>query len=441
MAIGDKGYQMMQSGDIVLQSDFTRWLRDMWNWVKDTLGIKAKQGVRVEDMTLDDFTKNAVKQLTSGRKIDASGESTGSRYQAADISDTKDERLDKLRAQKPVVIGDAYKGKYELTRDSVKQWMLDNLRGKDYIIDDTGERVGITKMGVKKVTFHSMENDAYLKSVAYIPELLKRAIFIEEAPNEKGNDRFEKYRYYVVGTKIDGEDYTMRIVVGVEHNGHKYYDQYLSRIEKGSLLDYLSTNSFKTKSAEAVSSSSVAGVKDTKLLSILQNNSANTDENFSGTRFQVAPERAIEQADKVSQFIKDVLDRKHNRRVMYIGLSERANKLAERGIGHKIYSHKITEDEVRHINKEHGENGNKNGANSIPLSKDDIALLPYIMGAPDRVVKGSMKSNGAKSIRYIKELRNGEVLVVEQEGTFDDKDMEAITMWAENKKKVSPLMC
>ena len=59
------------------------------------------------------------------------------------------------------------------------------------------------------------------------------------------------------------------------------------------------------------------------------------------------------------------------------------------------------------------------------------------MAAPDRVEKGSTKADGTESIRYYKNLGNGYIVVVEQEGRFDVGDMEAITMWAErtdNKK-------
>ncbi|MFA5619022.1 MAG: hypothetical protein WDA08_01805 [Weeksellaceae bacterium] len=52
-------------------------------------------------------------------------------------------------------------------------------------------------------------------------------------------------------------------------------------------------------------------------------------------------------------------------------------------------------------------------------------------------VKGSTKADGTESIRNYKNLGNGYIVVVEQEGRFDVGEMEAITMWAErtdNKK-------
>lgn len=145
----------------------------------------------------------------------------------------------------------------------------------------------------------------------------------------------------------------------------------------------------------------------------------------------------IEKADQTSQFIKDVLDGKVKDGKASIEIPERANRLAEKKLGHKIKTHSISANEVRHINKNHGTKGKKNTENSIPLRNEDIALLPYIMAAPDRVEKGSTKADGTESIRYYKNLGNGYIVVVEQEGRFDVGEMEAITMWAErtdNKK-------
>ena len=145
----------------------------------------------------------------------------------------------------------------------------------------------------------------------------------------------------------------------------------------------------------------------------------------------------IEKADQASQFIKDVLDGKVKDGKASSEIPERANRLAEKKLGHKIKTHSISANEVRHINKNHGVNGKKNTENSIPLRNEDIALLPYIMAAPDRVEKGSTKADGTESIRYYKNLGNGYIVVVEQEGRFDVGDMEAIPTCAErpdNKK-------
>lgn len=178
---------------------------------------------------------------------------------------TKVERLRKLRESTPVTItGEEYKGKYELNRDSAKQWIKDNLRGT-YVNEDTGDKIEIRKDGAQKVTSHSMGNEAHLKSLVAIPQMIENSIFIDELPNEKGNGKYDSYRYYVCGLKIGGVDYTVKITVGVK-GGSKYYDHSLTEIEKGNLLDNIDALSTTFDNQ----GNAFSGIKDTKLLSILQ---------------------------------------------------------------------------------------------------------------------------------------------------------------------------
>lgn len=182
------------------------------------------------------------------------------------LESLKEERIEKLRESKPVeIMGNEYKGKYELNRESAKEWLKNNLRG-EYRIKDTGETVELRKDGIQKVTSHSMGNEAHLKSLAAIPQMIENSIFIDEVPNEKNNGKYDRYRYYVCGLKIGGEDYTAKITIGVK-GGYKYYDHSLTQIEKGSLLDNIDALS-TTYDDKGTTLSSVG--KDSRLLSILQ---------------------------------------------------------------------------------------------------------------------------------------------------------------------------
>ncbi|MBS1782706.1 MAG: hypothetical protein JSS78_06550 [Bacteroidetes bacterium] len=143
------------------------------------------------------------------------------------------------------------------------------------------------------------------------------------------------------------------------------------------------------------------------------------------------------QVAKASQFIKDVLDGKIKDGKASIEIPESANRAAEKVLGHKINSHRIKADEVRHINNMHGIDGEKLQKNSIPLTKEDIALAPYIMGSPDRVVKGNPTTKGAESVRYYKDLENGYVVVVEREVSAGNTNMENVTMWAEKSRSTN----
>ena len=225
-------------------------LRKFWKSVADFLHIHYKSAEEVADRVMKDLLN---------------GVDPGKHFNSR-MDESKSERIEKLRESKPVEItGDEYKGKYELNRESAKEWLKNNLRG-EYRIKDTGETVELRKDGIQKVTSHSMGNEAHLKSLAAIPQMIENSIFIDEVPNEKNNGKYDRYRYYVCGLKIGGEDYTAKITIGVK-GGYKYYDHSLTQIEKGSLLDNIDALS-TTYDDKGTTLSSVG--KDSRLLSILQ---------------------------------------------------------------------------------------------------------------------------------------------------------------------------
>lgn len=138
-------------------------------------------------------------------------------------------RIEKLRKSKSVVRKDGeYKGRYELNSRSAEDYVITSLRG-EYKNNDTGDVIKITRAS-RKVAHHDAENYVHLMSIAYIPEMIENAVFIEKSPNGKGS-KFDSYRYHVVGLKIDGVHYTAKLVVGSK-NGESYYDHSLTEIEK-----------------------------------------------------------------------------------------------------------------------------------------------------------------------------------------------------------------
>ena len=174
-------------------------------------------------------------------------------------------RIQKL-IDAPSISLSEYAGQYELTRDSARSWIKNNIEGKSFTIDDTGDVVRIGKVGRKKVTSHGYENDVHLKSIASIPAMLKNATFIDESPKEKTGARYRSFRYYVVGVKMDGVDYTAKLVVGVASDGSLYYDHSLTQIEKGVLSRLALENQPRTQDHQ----NAPDGIKDTRLFSLLQ---------------------------------------------------------------------------------------------------------------------------------------------------------------------------
>lgn len=187
----------------------------------------------------------------------------------------KAERIEKLRNSEPIVV--EYNGEYELNRKSAKDWAKKNIRG-EYVNLDTQDKVAVSGVGIDEVLSHGEREEEHLKSIIAIPQMIKNSIFIEERGKEHENSRYERYKYYVCGLKIDGVDYTAKIVIGVK-NGISYYDHQLTRIEKGRLIDSLNELSNPVANNQA---SKIDG-KDKKLFSILQINPQENAENVQNS--------------------------------------------------------------------------------------------------------------------------------------------------------------
>ena len=257
---------------------FKEWVIGMWNKVRGRTEYADRSFYQaLGSMSHEEIGNRLFDLVTSGKQIfeaSRAKEKIMSEIPSRNhiISNEKEIRLNKLRNSDPVVMsGDEYLGNYELNRDSAKKWMKDNLRG-EYIIQDTGEKISVVRSGIDKVTSHSMGNEAHLKSLYAVPKMLEKSIFIEEEAAGKPNAKYPTYRYYVVGMKIGGEDYTAKITIGVDENGNKFYDHSLTEIEKTKLVDLLNRPAVGFISTGDVPYPSVTGIKDTKFLSILQNN-------------------------------------------------------------------------------------------------------------------------------------------------------------------------
>lgn len=191
---------------------------------------------------------------------------------------SKEERIEKLRKSQPIVAEwKDYEGRYELNKESAEKYILNSLRG-NYTNKDTGEEIKISRKSVK-VMHHDVEDEVHLKSVALIPEMLEESIFIEEIKNEKGSGKFDSYRYYVVGLKLDGVDYTAKLVVGVK-GGDAYYDHALTEIEKSDILNQIDLVNAQVYDENTA----LSDIKDKRLISILQTNSKENTEIKLGLR-------------------------------------------------------------------------------------------------------------------------------------------------------------
>lgn len=208
---------------------------------------------------------------TGAKNLDAAEEATtrldnlSVAREMENVYNEKKARIEKLKDSKPVDV--KYNGEYDLNRKPAKDWLKENVRG-EYTNNDTGEKIGISKVGINEVTSHGSKDKVHLKSLIAIPQMIEQSIFIDEIPNTKDHDKYDSYKYYVCGLKIDNVDYIVKLVVGVKGD-NKYYDHRLTEIEKGTLIDNL--NGLSNSVAENQNANISYG-KDTKLQSILQTN-------------------------------------------------------------------------------------------------------------------------------------------------------------------------
>lgn len=140
---------------------------------------------------------------------------------------------------------------------------------------------------------------------------------------------------------------------------------------------------------------------------------------------------------KAASTIKDWLTNNKRGKTFRIELPLRTSRMVREVMGRDFESNNITANGIAHAQKNHGINGTKLNEKSIPLTKEDMELLPYIMTAPDYVRRGSNDSTGRASVRFYKELSNGYVVVAEKEYKNSPDDMETITMWAEKSDKAT----
>ena len=177
----------------------------------------------------------------------------------------KPKRIEKLRTSEPIEVN--FSNDYPLERGAAKKWAKENIKGI-YTNAETKEEISVSNVSIDKITSHGEREEAHLKAIKVIPQMIENSIFVDEVKNEKENGKYDSYRYYVCGLTIDGDSYTAKVVVGVK-NGRRYYDHELTQIEKGELIDSLNGIAKPVAENNAPLSS---GYKDKRLLSILQIN-------------------------------------------------------------------------------------------------------------------------------------------------------------------------
>ena len=282
-----------------LNASWWRKIKDLFLRMLHKIGFEGFDGVTLSDNELRYILWRSYENLREPgryRSILGQAEDIAKQYELkvgnyaptisniGQVAESKDaakaERIRKLRESKPVEIT----GNEIEPSDDLKQYKKNaleygkKLRG-EYTNKDTGETISLTggnsRGGIREILQHDYKDVEHLQSIAAIPQIIENSIFIDELPNED----FDKYpgvssfSYYVCGLKIGKEDYTVKAIIANQSNGERYYDHKLTHIEKGKLLSIVPT----IQKAGMEGNSPLSGIKDKRLLSILQDNA---DENL-----------------------------------------------------------------------------------------------------------------------------------------------------------------
>lgn len=105
---------------------------------------------------------------------------------------------------------------------------------------DSGKEFKVQMTGINEIKNHNIFSKGHIEAISAIPELIKNGIYISSEPNEDGRKpQYTRFHYFAYGYKLDNEDYTAKIVFTETKDGELFYDQSLSAIEKGRLIDII----------------------------------------------------------------------------------------------------------------------------------------------------------------------------------------------------------
>lgn len=112
-------------------------------------------------------------------------------------------------------------------------------------LDTNESMIFVNNKKIKEATSHHIKEEGVIEALYHLSELIKNGILIQETKNEdkEKHPEIEKYQYLVGGFKLGDEEYTAKTVISIDKQGRKFYDQRLSSIEKGNLIDLLKKES------------------------------------------------------------------------------------------------------------------------------------------------------------------------------------------------------
>jgi len=121
-----------------------------------------------------------------------------------------------------------------------KEQNINNPNPPVLINKDSGTEFRIQMTGINEIKNHNIFSKGHIEAISSIPDIIQNCIYISTEPNEdEKKPENLKYHYFATGIKLDNEDFTAKIVFTERKDGKLFYDQSLSEIEKGRLIDII----------------------------------------------------------------------------------------------------------------------------------------------------------------------------------------------------------
>lgn len=158
-------------------------------------------------------------------------------------------------------------------------------------------------------------------------------------------------------------------------------------------------------------------------LQLLNNTISDKNNTINKNQSQIAPIKLEAQID-------NALSNNKSKNKSYLGkvtnnISTKIKSLL--GVDVRGRVHILLDNDIRHMINNHGNENIEKARNQLPITKEDIKNIPYILDNPDDIIKGSSNKEGA-SIRYIKTFNDATSYVVEIVPE-ESKYLKIKTMW------------
>lgn len=119
---------------------------------------------------------------------------------------------------------------------SLYKWAKKNLQGTSVLNKSSGNIIEISSQGIGE-WFSKSKSEEQIKSIAFLPEILKYAIYTHKVDNiHSERKNAPNFEYYECPVEINEKGFnavvSVKIIVAAQNNRRIYYHHYLDDLKK-----------------------------------------------------------------------------------------------------------------------------------------------------------------------------------------------------------------